>query len=213
MTTAPEALSPTGTSTSPTPDPQLAQPAPPRAAGKVTAPGPRVLPPTPSPATGSQPLGGPGSPSAAGPLPPDPLEANGDTPSSPDPGPDAATSTLNVGKRPLKEVLRGLVLAGTVAIHRALARTELEQQQHLWLMTTEAEAAPIADPLANIAGRRAGAAVVNSDTADLISAGVATAAYVISNVIRTFEVRRAQRTMLRAGVNPAGEHPREDTQQ
>lgn len=154
----------------------------------VTAPGLTVRQPTPSPTTASS--EGPSS-AGAGDVAPDPLDRTG-TRSASEP---AATGAVKVGRRELREVFRGLVLGASVAVHQALARTELEREHKVWLMESEAEAAGVADPLAALAGRRAGAAEVSTDAADLIAAGIAVAGYVLSNVMKSLQLRRAARAM------------------
>lgn len=143
--------------------------------------------------------------SAADSGPADPLDTG--TPSASEPGrpPSGDGSPLRLRKKPLADVMRGLVLGATVAIHQALARTELEQSAGVWLMADEDEAAGVADPLASIANRHAGGALVNPDAGDLIAAGVAAAGYVISNAIKAFQLRRAARRLAALGMNPPTE--------
>lgn len=181
-------------------------------AAKVTAPRLGVRPSTPSPSTENRPTGAPDSANAGAQLPPDPLAENGNTPSASELS-DPGDRPLSIKKKPLAEVLRGLVLGASLIVHQSLARTELEQQHGVWAMQSEDEAASIADPLANIAQRRAGGQLVNPDLGDLIAAGVAAASYVLRNATKAFQIRRAEREMRRAGVNPTGDQPREDTQQ
>lgn len=199
-------------STSPSPAPQ----SPPQQ--RVTAPGPRVKEqpqpsPIPSPATGS-----PADASVTGEsadarsLPPDPLAATGTPSASEDYGPGPEGSPLKLKKRPIGEVIRGLVIGASAALHQQLARHELEQQQGVWLMS-EDEAAGVADPLANIATRHAGGSVVNPDTGDLIAAGLAAAGYLISNAVKAFQLRRAIRSMQRAGMETPPAQPHEGATQ
>jgi hypothetical protein len=136
-----------------------------------------------------------GSASAAAPLPSDPLDEDGSTHSSPEPGDERIPLTLK--KKPLAEVLRGLVMGAAVVVHQSLARNDYEVAEGVWLMD-EPEASGIADPLANVANRHAGGALVNPDAGDLIAAGVAAASYVIGNAVKAFKIRRALR---RAGVH------------
>lgn len=205
MTSTPTPSSATAPSAPPAPETSSQPPAtPPR----VKAPGPRVLG-TQSPTTTTA-DGGPGSSSDAGPQSPvDPLES-GPTPSSPEPPADA--TPLDLKGRPLAEVIRGGVIGASEFVHHTLARTEIEQRAGVWLMTDEREAAGIADPLASIANRHAGGQLVSSDTADLVKAGIALAGYVVTNAIKAFQIRRAERAMRRSGIDPAGEQPREDQQ-
>jgi hypothetical protein len=131
---------------------------------------------------------------SAGAGPADPL--SGDTPSFPEPPADDL-APLQLKKKPLAEVLRGLVMGAALVIHQSLARTIEEQHAGVWLMD-EPEAAGVADPLANVANRHAGGTLVNPDAGDLIAAGVAAASYVISNAVKAFKIRRAVR---RVGVH------------
>jgi len=181
------------TSPSPPPPPDRMTPTP----VGVTAPPLTVRPPTRSTTTANG-AASPASDTAAAATmsSPDPFASSGDTPSAS----DEPTAALKLKKRPLADVFRGLVLGAAAAVHQALARSEIEQAHGVWLMG-EDEAAGVADPLASIAGRRAGGAVVNADMADLVSAGVATAAYVISNSYKQFQIRRAMRSMARSGLN------------
>lgn len=129
--------------------------------------------------------------------PADPLST--DTPSASEPAdPDAAP--LKLKQKPLAEVVRGLVLGASVALHHALARSAEEQAAGVWLIHDEDEAGGIADPLAKVANRHAGGALVNADASDLIAAGVAAAGYVISNAVKAFQIRRAASRMRRAGM-------------
>lgn len=159
----------------------------------VTAPPLGVRPPTRSMSTASEPAPSPVSESAAASDPLDAGPSNTDTLSGSEPG-----EPLRLKKRPLAEVLRGLVLSGSEAAHQALARTEAEQEMGLWLMQSEEEAAGIADPLANIAQRHAGGSLVNPDMNDMIAAGIAFAGYLIGNAVAAFRVRRAMRRMRSA---------------
>jgi hypothetical protein len=131
--------------------------------------------------------------------PADPLSTG--TPwASDEPAADPDASPLKLKQKPLAEVIRGLVLGATVAIHHALARTHEEQLAGVWLMDGEDEAAGIADPLAKVANRHAGGTLVNPDASDLIAAGVAAAGYVISNAVKAFQIRRSVSRMRRAGM-------------
>jgi hypothetical protein len=152
--------------------------------------------------TASAPASSPASAADSGPA--DPLDTA--TPSASEQGrPSGDGSPLRLRKKPLADVMRGLVLGAAVAIHQALARTELEQAHGVWLMADEDEAAGVADPLASIANRHAGGALVNPDAGDLIAAGVAAAGYVISNAIKAFQLRRATRRLAAVGMNPPTE--------
>lgn len=173
---------PAGSTSSTSSSPDTSSPKP-----KVTAP-PLTVQPIPSPTTENPAAGSPDGASATD---PDPFDRT-DTPSGSDPaGGDG--KPLKVGRRELRDVFRGLVLGASAAVHNTLARTELEQQHGVWLMDDEEEAGGVADPLASIAGRHAGGQVVNNDTADLIAAGVAVAGYVVRNVLRALQLRRAVR--------------------
>lgn len=136
-----------------------------------------------------------GGGAAGGEPPSDPLDTIGSTPSESDGAgpvcPDELRK-LSLRKKPLADVLRGLVLGATIVIHQTLARSEYEQSAGLWLME-ESEAAGVADPLASIANRHAGDALVNPDMGDLIAAGVAAASYVVGNAWKAFTIRRAIR--------------------
>lgn len=197
MTQPPESTT-TPDSTSPT-----SNPSPSSSPTTVTMPGLRIggLQKTPSATTPTGEAPSPGSASAGAP-PADPIDSRTDTPSASPDDPEPAGTPLKLKRQPLADVFRGLVLGATVALHQALARTELEQQQGVWLMQSEDEAAGVADPLASIANRHAGGSLVNPDTADLIAAGVAAAGYVISNALRAMQLRRAARSMRRAGLHP-----------
>lgn len=141
---------------------------------------------TPSTSTASEP-----APSPAGANAGDPLDDAGPAPTSTRSVSDA--KPLKVGSE-VSEAVRGVVLAAGVMLHGTLARTEPEQGMGLWLMD-EDQAAEIADPLASIAKRRAGGALVSNDLGDLIRAGLAAAGYVLVNGIKAFQVRRALRRM------------------
>lgn len=118
---------------------------------------------------------------------------------SDDAGPERELGNLKLGKKPLREVFRGLMLGASMAAHQRLATLEAERQAGVWLMD-EDQAAAIADPLANIANRHAGDAVINADTADLLAAGVAAAAYLIDNSITAIKLRWGLRRARRAGM-------------
>ncbi len=131
--------------------------------------------------------------------PDDPLITN--TPSASDPGAAADdVSPLKLKQKPLGEVIRGLVIAGSHLVAGVLARTEQERLEGVWIITDEDEAGAIADPLAKVANRHAGGALVNADANDLIAAGIAVAGYVISNGIKSFQYRRAALRMRRSGM-------------
>jgi hypothetical protein len=171
---------------SPSPTPQPPSSPPPPTGVQAPALGVR---PTPSTSTASD--AGP-SPAYASDLPPDPLDgpASGSTPSASEPDDDSAP--LKLRKKPLAEVIRGLVIGAGVVLNQRLTRSELEQGTGVWLMA-EDEAAGMADPLASIANRRAGGAVVSGDMADVIQAGVAAAGYLIKNAIKAVQIRHALR--------------------
>lgn len=105
----------------------------------------------------------------------------------------AAPRPLKVGGE-VADAIRGVVLGAGVMLHQGLARTDYEQSAGVWLME-EDQAADIADPLAAIAKRRAGGALVSNDLGDLIRAGLAAAGYLLVNGIKTFQIRRALRRM------------------
>lgn len=189
-------------SSSPTSSPSPSPSAPSAPAG-VRAPllgirTPRFQPatfPTPSSPTSGT-AAEPAEPSSgtAGAPPSDPLEAATGTRSYPDDPaaePDAGVP-LKLARRPLEDVIRGLVLGAGVAAHHQLTRTDAERDAGLYLMD-EDEAAAIGDPLAKIAGRRAGGQLVNPDAGDLIAAGIAAATYLIRNAVQSFRIRRALR--------------------
>lgn len=150
---------------------------------------------SPNPGTGQ----GSSTGSASG-GPADPLDdLPTDTPSSaPDPEPEL--EALKLGKQPLREVFRGLAVAAGDLLHDRLARTEAELAQGVWLMS-EPQAAGIADPLANVANRHAGAVALAPDLNDFIAAGVAAAAYLFANLRRSVQIRRAYKRM--GGMTPA----------
>jgi hypothetical protein len=166
----------------------------------ITAPALGIRSATPStPTTGTG--YGNGGGSAGGPPPSDPLDESGSTHSDSDgPGREPPElGRLKLGKQPLRDVFRGLMLGASLAAHQRLATTAAEQEAGVWLMD-EDEAAGIADPLASIANRHAGDAVINADAADLIAAGVAAAAYLVGNSIEAFKIRWSLRRARRAGT-------------
>lgn len=189
-TTPAASSSPTSTPDSPTPL-------------RVPRLGIRHPSPTPStPTPGAEPGSPSGSASADAPPPSDPLDTDTGTRSSADqPGPDAVP--LKFGKGELRAPLRGAVLTAATVLHKALARNEYEVRAGVWLMDGEDEAAPIADPLAAIAQRRAGGSVFEPDVADLIKAGLAAAGYIAKNVVKTWQIRTALRRARAAGMTDA----------
>lgn len=167
---------------------------PPPAAG-VRAPGLGIRRPTPSTQTGAaSEASATDSQSGGGQLPPDPLSADTDTPSSPD-----DREPLDLGKgTELKEVFRGAVIGGGEKLHQMLAQHPVEREERLWLLKSERQAASIADPAANIAARHAGTIAVDNDMADAIKGGLALLAYLVGNVVKAFTIRRALRDMARS---------------
>lgn len=158
----------------------------------------RWTPSSPNTATGNAPGSPAGGAGAELPPPPaDPLDT--DTPSwDSGPAPEPEPKPLNIGKRPLGEIIRGGLLGVSEALHRYLARTEAERNAELWIMT-EPEAGQIATPLANVAQRYAGmAGAVDPNANDLLAAGLAAASYLIKHTVRTYRIRRNARH------NPAG---------
>lgn len=121
--------------------------------------------------------------------PSDPLDATTATPSESD---DPTGEPLKLGRKPVADVLRGLVLGASMAAHQQLARSEYERDAGVWLMG-EDEASAIADPLAKVAQRHAGGQLVNPDAGDLIAAGLAAVSYVLRNAVATLKIRRAVR--------------------
>lgn len=191
MTTpAPEHATTTAASPSP---PTFLPPSPTTPQG-VTAPILGVRRPM-TPSTPSAPAAPePGRDASAAAAPSDPLDSPGSTPwaSEPAPADDPELAPLKIGKKPLADVARGLVLGASEVIHQTLARSEAERTAGVWLMD-EPEAAGIADPLARIANRRSGGQLVNPDMGDLVAAAVAAASYAISNAVQAFRIRRAIR--------------------
>lgn len=162
----------------------------------VTAPTPLGVRSTPSGRTGRTPGYSDDSAPAAGPPPSDPLDQDGSTPWGSDDDADQGegrqreTTTVKLSKRPLRDVMKGGAIGTGEFLHEHLATTPQEQEAGVWLMEDE-QAADIADPLAAIATRYAGGAVVDTAVADLIKAGVAIAAYLATNVVKRFKIRRA----------------------
>jgi hypothetical protein len=144
------------------------------------------LQPNPIPSTSP----GAGSGSDSGPV--DPLES-GDTPFSEPP----ATS-VKIGKKSLAEIARGAVLTASLYVHQALARTEPEQAEDVWVARDQ-DQAQIGDPLASIATRR-GANVLNPDVASLIEAGIGLVAYAIYHGTKAWQIRRGLRKL--AALSP-----------
>lgn len=105
---------------------------------------------------------------------------------------------LDLGADELREVLRGSVLAASVSLQHVLVREDWERDLDLWAMD-ENEARRIADPLARLAHRHSGGAIVDRDVNDLMRAGAAAAGYVLRNATKAIRVRlnvrRAQRAI------------------
>lgn len=76
----------------------------------------------------------------------------------------------------IRDVITNALIIGGDQAHRFLARTPGQKDVGLYAMERH-EAEPIADPLARIAQRHEGVGQVSPDTADLLSAMTALAAY------------------------------------
>lgn len=172
---------------------------------RLTGP-PLGVRPTPSPTTSTDQPSATGSEHAAAGPPSDPLDETGTTRSASEP-PPADAEPLKLGRNELRDTARGLVLAAALGLHHVLARYPAEQEAGLWVMADEHEAAGIADPLASIARRYSGGALVDATTSDLIRAGIAAAGYVAKNGVQAVRIRLALRRVRRAGLNIEPEEP------
>lgn len=194
MTTAEHAPIPEG-SPSPTPPPASSSPSP--------SPGVRAprLGVRPTPSTSTESDSAP-SPDFGSTLPPDPLDdpRSGTTPSASETG--QADKPLKLKKKPIGEVISGLVIGLGITLNQRLTATDFEEEAGVWLLR-EDEAAEIADPLASIANRHAGGTLVNPDMGDLIAAGLAGLAYLGKNAILAFQIRRAVRRAQTGGIRTA----------
>lgn len=169
-----------------------------------------VKPPTPSTTETSDQVSNDGATGAGARPPSDPLDSpTSGTPSDSDRA--GGAEPLNLGRDELRDTARGLVLAGALGLHHFLARYEVEQALGLWAMEDEREAAGIADPLARIARRYSGGALVDATTSDLIKAGLAAAGYVAKNGVQAIRVRLSIRRARRAGLqtNDDNNNPQE----
>lgn len=138
----------------------------------------------------------------------DPLDSQWDATATPSGSEE--TTNLKLGKRPLREIAKGLALGGSHLIHNVMARTQAEVEQGVWLMK-EAEAAEVTNPLVSIAERRIGVGgEVAMDTADLINASLAILGYVIKNGVKAFQLRRATRVMRAMGITDPQHDPDAD---
>jgi hypothetical protein len=135
---------------------------------------------------------GPGAGSASGSGPVDPL-VTGSTPFSEPPA-----TAVRFDTKSLKEIARGAVLTATRFVHDALARTEPEQAQDVWIARDQ-DQAQIGDPLASIAGRH-GASATNPDIVSLIEAGIGVLAYAVYHGTKAWQIRRGLRKL--AALSP-----------
>lgn len=145
------------------------------------------LQPSPIPSTS------PGADSGSDFGPVDPL-ATGDTPSFD----ELPAASVKIGKKSLAEIARGAVLTASLYVHQALARTEPEQAEDVWVARDQ-DQAQIGDPLASIATRR-GANVLNPDVASLIESGIGLLAYAIYHGTKAWQIRRGLRKL--AALSP-----------
>ena len=171
----------------------------------VTSPGLMMAPPTPSPSTATAPPPSVDGGSAGVPDPLDAQPGNGTTPSASDELLDP--QQVKLGKKPIRDIFRGLVTMAGEFLHEYGARSDAEQQAGVWLFKDEDDAGTIADPAASVVGRHTGGAVVSGDLADAIAGGVALAAYVLKHGLKTLQIRRALRRMPQGMTQP--EQPEE----
>jgi hypothetical protein len=160
-------------------------------------PAPSDLLPTPSPSPEA--TATPADPAAGSPSDSDALsdalldpEPDSDPTSSPASSADrSAAAPSPLGKAATRDAARQAVLIGSAMAHRALARTEAQQAVGLYLADTD-DASAIADPVAKIIGRRAGAAgaAANPDVADAISMMLGLAGFASKQVVLAQQARQ-----------------------
>ncbi len=121
---------------------------------------------------------------------------------------DPSSSTGSSGGKPLKAfskkatklaIAQG-ILTGTNVLHRVAARTEGQRAVGLYIAERD-DAEAIADPLADIAGRREGiAGKVSPDTADAVRAMVALANYASKQIAATIMANDVDRHVSAGGT-------------
>ena len=149
----------------------------------VSSPGLRMRRPEPST---------PSTPTPEATLPPvaDPLAAEDGTHTRSSAEPVQA---VKVNRGAVAQIIRGAVATAGLAIHKRFAAdTPEERVQEIWV-PTDADQAAIGNPIAQIIGRKTGVAEMNSDTADLIAAGIGFAAYLLRNLPKAVALAAARR--------------------
>lgn len=161
------------------------------------APSDLIPSPTPSPDTtageSSSPDPAAGSPSGSDELNElFDLDLDSDPTSSPESsGRRSAAAASPLGKKAAQDTARKAVIIGSAMAHTALAKTEAQKAVGLYL-ADEDDASAIGDPLASIAGRRAGAAgaAANPDVADAISAMLGMAGFISKQIVKGQQARQ-----------------------
>jgi hypothetical protein len=118
-------------------------------------------------------------------------------------GSDHPPKPLVLSSGPLRDVARGLVMGLGEVAHHFLARSDDEQDAGLWKFEDQDDAGEIADPATSIVERHLGTARVPADLADAVAMIVAAGGYALRNGLEALKLRRNQRAMIRAGMQPA----------
>lgn len=111
----------------------------------------------------------------------------------------AGSPVKTFSKKATKLAIAQGILTGTNVLHRVAARTEGQRAVGLYIAEAD-DAEAIADPLADIAGRREGiAGKVSPDTADAVRAMVALANYASKQIAATIMANDVDRHIAGGG--------------